>query len=277
MRYALSKLILNNSFVSLNINMRKIHFDKSIKRKKRRSFFWIQHCVFDDKSLNPSDKVVYQSLCRFVNNETQECFPSMQTLVDYTGLSDNTIRSRLKHLKELGYIEIDAIPGKVNYYQINEPPQKLNPRKMLPTTPANRSPLPPQIVGTNNNNTNNNKLTISFDKFWNLYDKKVGKKSKIEKKWNKLSDKDRKNIISYLPKYKEAQPNKKYRKNPETFLNNESWNDEIISDKKAKVKKPYFQGTPMWYDKSKEKWFVISDGTFLEFVGDEKDIKWKYK
>ncbi len=32
----------------------------------------------------------------------------------------------------------------------------------------------------------------------------------------------------YIPKYKAAQPNKQYRKNPETFLNNKSWNDELI-------------------------------------------------
>ena len=67
-----------------------------------------------------------------------------------------------------------------------------------------------------------------FDDFWNDYDKKVGSKSKLEKKWNKLSDKDKIKIKDFIPNYKLSQPDKKYRKNPETFLNNESWNDEII-------------------------------------------------
>lgn len=241
----------------------------------RRGFFWIHHCVFDDKKLNPSDKVVYQALCRFVNSETQECYPSMKTLVDCTGLSDNTIRTKLKHLKKLGYIEIDSADGKVNYYQINEPPQKLNPLKLLYNTPSKKTPLPPQIALTNNNKVNNNKITISFNDFWELYDKKVGLKSKIEKKWIKLSNKDRQAIMRYIPKYKEAQPDKRYRKNPETFFNNRSWEDEVISNEEPKVKKPFFQGNPMWFDSNKQKWFVIDDGEFKEFVGEEKDIEWR--
>lgn len=73
----------------------------------------------------------------------------------------------------------------------------------------------------------------SFEEFWNDYDKKVGDKSKIEKKYNALPIKTKESIKEYLPKYKKAQPNKKYRKNPETFLNNKSWNDEIIEEDKV--------------------------------------------
>lgn len=69
---------------------------------------------------------------------------------------------------------------------------------------------------------------ISFDTFWDAYDKKVGKKSKLEKKWNKLTDRERSAILAHIPLYIAAQPNKQFRKNPETYLNNESWNDEII-------------------------------------------------
>jgi hypothetical protein len=69
---------------------------------------------------------------------------------------------------------------------------------------------------------------ISFVRFWEEYDKKIGK-LKSEKKWNGLSLKDQMAIFEYLPTYKRAQPNKRYRKNPETFLNNRSWEDEIVS------------------------------------------------
>lgn len=71
-------------------------------------------------------------------------------------------------------------------------------------------------------------INISFDIFWNLYDKKVGDKNKIEKKWKLLKDSDRELIIEYIPKYKLSQTNKKYRKDPDTFLNNKSWLDELI-------------------------------------------------
>lgn len=68
-----------------------------------------------------------------------------------------------------------------------------------------------------------------FEHFWDDYDKKVGDKQKLRKKWAKIPDKDKIRIRDYIPRYKAAQPDKKYRKNPETFLNNKSWNDEIIS------------------------------------------------
>lgn len=66
-----------------------------------------------------------------------------------------------------------------------------------------------------------------FDLFWNLYKKKVGK-VKCMKLWAKLSHKDRMAALAYVPKYTLAQPDQRYRKNPETFLRNKCWNDEII-------------------------------------------------
>lgn len=77
--------------------------------------------------------------------------------------------------------------------------------------------------------SNDSSDEYSFDSFWDLYDKKVGK-DKASKLYAQLSAKDKKAIFEYLPRYKRSQPDKKYRKNPETFLRNHSWNDEIISD-----------------------------------------------
>jgi hypothetical protein len=72
---------------------------------------------------------------------------------------------------------------------------------------------------------------IEFDRFWNLYGKKVGRK-KAELKWNKLSLQTQELILDYLPKYIKATPEVKFRKDPTTFLNNESWLDEIITEQK---------------------------------------------
>ena len=80
-----------------------------------------------------------------------------------------------------------------------------------------------------NNDNNDNKINISFDDFWNLYDKKVGDKQKLEFKWNGLSDDERQKAMLHIPKYKISQPDKKFRKDPSTYLNNKSFNDEIIN------------------------------------------------
>lgn len=78
------------------------------------------------------------------------------------------------------------------------------------------------------NNKNKDKDKIGFDLFWNLYNKKVGKKDKVKSKWDKLTIEVQQKILDYIPKYIKSQPDKKFRKDPETFFNNESWNDEII-------------------------------------------------
>jgi hypothetical protein len=73
-----------------------------------------------------------------------------------------------------------------------------------------------------------NNTIYDFENFWNDYDKKVGDKKKIEKKFNSISESDKSLIKEHIPKYKESQPEKQFRKNPETYINQKSWNDEII-------------------------------------------------
>ena len=68
----------------------------------------------------------------------------------------------------------------------------------------------------------------TFERAWDLYDKKVGCKAKLEKKWNSMSLKDRKAAIEYIPLYVFSQPDKQYRKNFQTFLNQRGWEDELI-------------------------------------------------
>jgi len=69
---------------------------------------------------------------------------------------------------------------------------------------------------------------FTFDEFWDLYDKKVGDKSRLKNKYDKISEPEREKIKNHIPKYKSATPDKKFRKDPETYINNKSWNDEII-------------------------------------------------
>ena len=68
----------------------------------------------------------------------------------------------------------------------------------------------------------------TFDNIWNLYDKKVGCKEKLRKKWNSMSKADRKAATEYVPLYVIATEDKKYRKNFQTFLNQRGWEDELI-------------------------------------------------
>ena len=70
-------------------------------------------------------------------------------------------------------------------------------------------------------------INVPFEKFWNLYDKKEDK-IKCERKWNNLKDAERIKCIKRLPDYITSTPDKQFRKDPATFLNNKSWDNEII-------------------------------------------------
>jgi hypothetical protein len=75
---------------------------------------------------------------------------------------------------------------------------------------------------------NKEEKEILFERFWDLYDKKVGDKDKIKSKFDNLKGSEIELIFIHIPKYKIARPDKKYRKDPSAYLNQKSWNDEII-------------------------------------------------
>ena len=73
-----------------------------------------------------------------------------------------------------------------------------------------------------------NTVNIEFEKFWDLYNYKVGSKSKVLKKWESLNELDRGMIMEHLPHYIKSTPDKQFRKHPATYLNNQGWFDEIV-------------------------------------------------
>ena len=104
--------------------------------------------------------------------------------------------------------------------------------------PLSENVTPPLPIKVNKSKVNKTKekeiellINYSFDDFWDLYDKKVGKKHTLESKWIKFSDEKRHTIMEYVKNYVISTPNKKYRKNPQTFFNAEGWNDELITEK----------------------------------------------
>lgn len=87
-----------------------------------------------------------------------------------------------------------------------------------------------------NENENENVIEdkIAFEVFWNLYGKKVDRR-KCEGKWNRLTKAEQETCIKKLPEYIVATPDIQFRRNPETYLNNKSWENEIIKPEKQLV------------------------------------------
>lgn len=68
-----------------------------------------------------------------------------------------------------------------------------------------------------------------FETWWNLYDKKKDR-ANAEKLFIHLRPAEQLAAIHNTPRYVEATPEKRYRKDPTTYLRHKSWNDEVIDN-----------------------------------------------
>lgn len=75
------------------------------------------------------------------------------------------------------------------------------------------------------NNTEN--ISGDFDKFWDLYDKKIDR-PKCEGLWQKITADEKNKIFSTIPAYLKSLSDKQFQKNPATYLHNKAWNNEIV-------------------------------------------------
>ena len=83
-------------------------------------FKMIPEALLLDERVTKNDLLVYCGLLQFKNNTTQQAFPSIATLCKVSRLSKNPVKTSLKHLAELGYIEIARRFDKVtNSYTSN--------------------------------------------------------------------------------------------------------------------------------------------------------------
>lgn len=66
-----------------------------------------------------------------------------------------------------------------------------------------------------------------FSEWWDMYGKKIDR-AKCFKKWQKMTDAERRACIAATPAYVASTPDLQYRRHPATYLNNKSWENQII-------------------------------------------------
>ncbi len=209
---------------------------------------------------------IMESLCKIrISGEARQCLDliirktygfnkkvdriSLSQFVIGTNLPKPTVCKAINKLKFMKLIiQIQTDDG--NTYSLNK---ILSEWQALPKKPTNNSlpkkptsvtqkaneslPKKPPTIDNIQKTVLKDTIASDFELFWNLYDKKIGKPKALQK-WKKLSDRDRHSIMEYLPKYKMSTPEKRYRKNPETFFNNRSWEDEVIGVSGVETTKP---------------------------------------
>jgi hypothetical protein len=182
--------------------------------KDKKSFILYADLIHTVNQL-PDDKagLLFKHLLSYVNDEN----PTTDDIVVKIAFEPikQQLKRDLKHWEQIREKRSEA--GKASAEKRKQNSTNSTSVKSVEQKPTN---------STVNDNVNVNVINILFSEFWNLYDKKTGK-DKCEKKWKALKDDERIKIIDVLPKYIDSTPDKQYRKNPITWLNQKCWEDEI--------------------------------------------------
>ena len=199
---------------------------------------WIPKEVWLDEKLTWMEKFLLVEIDSL--DKEKGCFASNKYFAEFFQLSPSRISELVSQLVSKGYVTTFLLyDGKQVKQRILTPTVPIRKRERGIRKVEGGYSEKAEDSNTILNNTINNKyINISFNTWWDLYDKKVGSKTKLESKWNKLTDDQRTQAIKHTKEYIIAQPDKQYRKNPDTYFNNESYNDDIIKNKDYKEQIP---------------------------------------
>lgn len=224
-----------------------------IRDFRNKSFFMIDNEYLNGyaKHLGVYCSAVYLSLCRHVDNETQECFPGMKLMAEENGISSKSVERAIKILEAWGLVKVtrskkeDGTQAPNDYLLLDKSMWEDKPTDCETSgSRQTHSPKPTDsqdesrqtVVLHNNTHINNTHITkptdlFSFDEFWNEYPRRRVDKDKCRIKFEKLPEETRKLIIEDV-KNRKINDNKWIKDNmayvpqTSTYLNNKKWLDD---------------------------------------------------
>ena len=160
-----------------------------------------------------------------VGKKLEKCWKFMETIDIISSNNGETFNKQLLNFSEKYKIKKEKNAKRISEWRENQTDTKIVTHY---EQPCNNTKVKLSKVKLSKDIDN-----IDFEIVWNLYDKKKGDKDKLKIRWDKLSFSVQQLIIEHIPKYKKEQPDKQFRKNFETYLNNKSYNDEILINEKS--------------------------------------------
>ncbi len=79
-----------------------------VKDRRNKRFAVVHKSEWDSegfRSLSPTHRCVYVTLCLYAGRYTQECYPKVSTIAQVTGVSRATVFRALSALERIGVIE----------------------------------------------------------------------------------------------------------------------------------------------------------------------------
>jgi len=87
---------------------------------KDKGWFWTDNDAFEIVSnvFGARGIAIYTWLCRYADNDNQECYPSISKLVEKCRIKRNNVIEILRKMEELKIITVIKSKGRVNTYQL---------------------------------------------------------------------------------------------------------------------------------------------------------------
>ena len=183
----------------------------------------------------------------------REIFPTMEDAIDWVWASSDSEVDAVKFVLKKFFIEDDGfyIQNRIQEDLAKYHANSLTNKRIAIERENKKKQTKAEVNSTKREQTVNDKVDLSneatpnhkpltknkepyidnrlfmFDEFWDLYDKKKGR-PKCEGLWKKLTGDEVGLIFNSLSNYVLSTPEKQFRSNPETWLRNKGWNDEVI-------------------------------------------------
>ena len=154
-----------------------------------------------------------------------------------TNLSKNTVTKAIKELEDLGVLLVKRRARLSSYYQISVVGVSKAYHAIKEELTQSPETLTLELEGTEDISLPTAEVEVkteevqrpdnSFEIFWGVYDKKVGKEPS-KRLWERLRDSDKASIMNHLDTYIEQKQDKLYRKDPVNYLKDRVWEDEVL-------------------------------------------------
>lgn len=89
-----------------------------MKPTENKQHVQLPNNMWKSGELSPKDLLVYVTIKSFMNKDSKECFPSLDTIVKRSGISKPTVRKAIEVLKKEKYLSV-RIQGRSNVYSFN--------------------------------------------------------------------------------------------------------------------------------------------------------------
>ncbi|TDM48247.1 helix-turn-helix domain-containing protein [Macrococcoides goetzii] len=197
-----------------------------------------------DNRLTDSEKLMFAEITA-LSNKYGYCTASNGYFSKLYDVAKETISRRISKLNNIGYLRIEfEYEGK----QIKQ--RKMYPIDANVNTPIDNSVNTPIDANVKENNTSINNININnicasddsttmkqFNEWWDLYDKKLDRKTSFTKFKSALKNYSYEQIKTGTENYLKTINDKKYQKHPKTFLHNESFLNDYSDEIKGDIEK----------------------------------------